>query len=163
MKFKYLRDRLFLTCFTVYWINRLMEGLELSTELFQFYLNDVICIPFWVPMMLWALRRLGLRRHDAPPQPHEIAIPVFIWGMMFEVILPNTAGWSHVTVADPWDVVCYAAGGWLASLYWHREAIYRKNRRSTLAVIAETPSSMGRDNVQQSDPAPKTAPPLGVS
>jgi hypothetical protein len=68
--------------------------------------------------MLWANRKLGLRRHDAPPQGYEIVIPLLIWAIVFELVLPATRGWSRLAIADPIDVLCYAAGGCLSALFW---------------------------------------------
>src|SRR5262245_50409749 len=90
----------------------------MSPPLLRSYLNDIICIPFWIPIMLWSLRKLGLRRHDDAPHAHEIVIPLLIWAVVFEVILPATRAWAGLAVADPNDVLCYALGGLLAGLYW---------------------------------------------
>jgi hypothetical protein len=65
--------------------------------------------------MLWANRRLGLRRHDAPPLAYEIVIPLLIWASVFELVLPTMQGWSELAYADPNDVFCYAAGGCFAA------------------------------------------------
>lgn len=118
MTFGYLRDPLFLLCLIVYGANRLLEDSGLSPPLFRCYLNDVICIPFWVPIMLWAERQSGLRQHDDPPHAYEMAIPLVIWAAVFEVVLPSTRAWQGLTVPDPNDVLCYAAGACIASWFW---------------------------------------------
>ena len=41
-------------------------------------LNDVICIPFWVPIMLFIMKKAGLRREDGPPTGSEILIPLIL-------------------------------------------------------------------------------------
>ncbi len=118
MRFRYLRDPLFLLCLVVYGANRLLEDWGISPTLFRSYLNDVICIPFWVPIMLWAERASGLRPHDDPPHAYEMAIPLVFLAAVFEVILPSTQAWQGLTVPDPNDVLCYAAGASIASWFW---------------------------------------------
>ena len=54
------------------------------------HLNDLICIPFWVPIMLWGQRRLGLAGVDRPPMASEILLPLFVWSWFFEMILPSS-------------------------------------------------------------------------
>ena len=118
MAFRYLRDPLFLVCFSAYWVHRILRILELSTPLLRGYLNDVICIPFWLPIMLWAERRLGLRQHDDPPHTFEIVIPLVIWTVVFEVVLPTTETFTGLAVPDPNDVLCYALGGFVSAQFW---------------------------------------------
>lgn len=131
MPFAYLRDPLFLVCLTVYGIHRLLRHTGLELPLLQAYLNDLICIPFWVPIMLWGLRRLRLRGHDAPPQSYEVVIPVILWSVVFEIILPQTRTWSGLAYADPNDVLCYALGGLVALQFW--SWYYGEGRPKTVA------------------------------
>ena len=115
MPFGYLRDPLFLVCFATYWVHRAAAARGWSTELLRGHLNDVICVPFFLPMMLWANRRLGLRRHDRPPEMIEIAVPLVIWSALFEIVLPL----MHVpTIADPKDVASYCLGALIAVIVW---------------------------------------------
>jgi hypothetical protein len=83
------------------------------------YLNDVICIPFWLPMMLWAEKKCGMRPTDAPPTRLEIVIALVIWSAMFEVIIPYHKEWKIPTVADPFDVLAYSAGALGSALIWN--------------------------------------------
>jgi hypothetical protein len=118
LAFRYLKDPLFLACFSAYWLHRILSSCGMSTPLLRSYLNDAICIPFWIPIVLWVQRRLGVRRHDGPPQGHEVVIPLLILALVFEVILPATRAWSGLAAADPNDVLCYAAGGLGAAYFW---------------------------------------------
>jgi hypothetical protein len=118
MRFGYLRDRLFVACFSAYWVNRCLESCGWSTPILRAYLNDVICIPFWIPIMVWIHRRLGLRRHDDPPHGIEVVIPLLLWAVVFEVLLPATRIWSGIAVPDPNDVLCYALGALVAVRFW---------------------------------------------
>lgn len=141
MSFRYCRDPLFVACFAVYWMNWFLEGCHRSLPWFESYLNDVICIPFWVPIMLWANRKLGLRRHDGPPEASEIIIPLVIWAMVFEWILPHLANWKDLAVADPIDVLCYAIGAFVASAYW--SLTYGHSMRGHRHVFGDGTESAG--------------------
>jgi hypothetical protein len=113
-----LRDPLFLVCFALYFVHRAAAAYGYSTPLLQAYFNDVICAAFWVPIMLAGERALGLRRHDDPPWPHEVVIPVLVWAIVFELWLPYTQMFRGLAIADPVDVACYAGGALAAMLCW---------------------------------------------
>jgi hypothetical protein len=118
MRFGYLRDPLFLACLVLYLVNRFVLKPFTSIEFFHSYLNDLICIPFWVPIMLFLLRKVGLRREDGPPEAHEVLIPLIGWAYFFEVYLPGVPRFQGLAIADPADVFFYAAGALLASMFW---------------------------------------------
>ena len=118
MAFRYLTDPLFLVCFSAYFGQRMLKTYDLSTPLLSSYLNDVICIPFWIPVMLWVERRVGLRPHDDPPHAFEVVIPLLLWALVFEVALPITKTFSGLAVPDPNDVLCYAVGAFVSTRFW---------------------------------------------
>lgn len=118
MRFRYLRDPLFLACVLTYFVNRFILKSIWTTGFVHEYLNDVICIPFWVPLMLWTERRFGLRRHDGPPEAVEVIIPLVMWSWLFEFVLPRTELFSGYCVADHRDVLAYAAGALGAAVLW---------------------------------------------
>jgi hypothetical protein len=118
MPFAYLKDPLFLTCFAGYWLHRWLAVHGLSTPLLRNHLNDVICIPFFVPIMLWACRKLGLRKHDGPPDAIEVIVPLLIWSLLFEIVIPAQRIVRVPTVADPYDVLSYALGALAAVVFW---------------------------------------------
>ena len=118
MAFRYLRDPLFLVCFIGYWVHRWCAGHHLSTPFLQSHFNDLICIPFWVPIMLWAERRLGLRRHDRPPAAVEMVIPLVTIAVVFEVVIPSHPEWHVPAVADPTDVLAYCVSSLAAAAIW---------------------------------------------
>jgi hypothetical protein len=117
-RFGYLRDPLFLFCIVLYALNRIVIKPNCEVYFFHAWLNDVICIPFTLPLMLWVLRLLRLRFHDEPPKPFEILIPLFIISWSFEVYLPNTEMFRNVTVADRWDVLAYSVGAIASGTFW---------------------------------------------
>lgn len=141
MRFAYLRDPLFLGCFALYWINRLALEKLWPAGPHHAYLNDLLLVPFWIPPMLWAQRALRLRTHDGPPEPPEIAVPVVIWSVWFELLLPGRVTGA---VGDPLDVVAYVAGGIIAWSAWKwngaRSAsamVLLHGCRSTISVPSE--------------------------
>jgi hypothetical protein len=119
-RFQYLRDPVFVLCLLLYFVNRWVWKPLLPGEFFHNYLNDVICIPFWVPIMLWLMRKIGIRTDDDPPQWHEILIPLLMWSFLFEVWLPRVSPFRLLAFADSMDVLCYAMGAFLALQFWRR-------------------------------------------
>ncbi|MDY0355895.1 MAG: hypothetical protein RBR19_08455 [Sedimentisphaerales bacterium] len=118
MTFRYLSDPLFLSCFVLYFTNRWVIKPLLPNSFSQDHLNDLICIPFWVPIMLFMMRKLGLRRDDVPPRGYEILIPLILWSAVFELWLPRFAPFRDLAFSDYVDVLFYAIGALLASLFW---------------------------------------------
>lgn len=118
MKYKHLRDPLFVVCFVLYFVNRWLLKSLLPHGFFHDHLNDLICIPFWVPIMLWGMNKFGLRPDDEPPQWHEILIPLVVWSAVFELWLPQSGLVGHLAVADYKDIFYYTLGALLASLFW---------------------------------------------
>jgi hypothetical protein len=52
-------------------------------------LNDLLCVPFWVPIMVFAMCKFGLRKHDGAPTLAEIVIPLLMWSYFFEIAPPE--------------------------------------------------------------------------
>lgn len=120
MAFKYLRDPLFVCCFVLYFVNRWVLKPWLPNTFSQNYLNDLICIPFWVPIMLWMMRRLRMRTDDAPPRASEILIPLILWSAVFELWVPRLDSFRTLAFSDHVDILFYAIGALLAALFWKR-------------------------------------------
>jgi hypothetical protein len=134
MQFRYLKDPLFLFCVVLYFINRWIFKPFLPNEFSQGYLNDVICIPFWVPIMLFLMKKMHLRKSDAPPAAHEILIPLVLWSWVFEAYLPFTAAFKHLATSDYKDVLSYTVGACFAAVLWrvwygHPEEFHPTKRR----------------------------------
>ena len=121
-KFRYLLDPLFLACVGLYCLNRYAIRPNCDVYFFHAWLNDLICIPFWVPIMLAGMRLVRLRRHDGPPTYLEIVVPLVIWSWLFEIYLPNLSMQSPPYHADPWDIVAYSIGALFAGCFWHWRA-----------------------------------------
>jgi hypothetical protein len=117
-RFGYLLDPLFLACVLLYVVNRFWVKPNCTFFFFHACLNDLICIPFVVPPMVWVLRRLRFRFHDDPPTFPEIAIPLLMIAWTFNIWLPNTEQYRNVVFASPWDIVCNALGTIIAGAFW---------------------------------------------
>ena len=118
--FGYLRDKLFLLACSLYALNRWGLKPRVHSAFLHDHFNDVLLIPCALPVLLLLQRLLKLREHDLPPTPGEIALYLVVWSILFEVIGPRIM--PHA-VGDPWDVVSYFAGGILAGVWWHRDAL----------------------------------------
>jgi hypothetical protein len=92
MRFRYLLDPLFLFCLVTYFVNRFVFKAIWKGGFVHDHLNDLICIPFWVPIMLFAQKMARLRPTDDRPHAGEIVIPLILWSWIFEILLP-AAGW----------------------------------------------------------------------
>jgi hypothetical protein len=131
MRFRYLKDPLFLGCLILYFVNRWFVKRYLPNAFSQDYLNDVICIPFWVPIMLFIMRKTRLRGDDCAPRGSEILIPLIVWSFVFECYLPTVPFFKHLATPDYRDIVCYTAGGILAALFW--QILYREKIPSKIS------------------------------
>jgi hypothetical protein len=118
MRFLYLRDPLFLACLLIYFVNRWFFKAIWSGGFVHDHLNDLICIPFWVSIMLWGQRRLGLRESDGPPLASEIVLPLFVWSWVFEFILPHSGLVGDRASSDYRDILYYSFGAALAASFW---------------------------------------------
>ena len=120
MQYPYLRDPLFLVSLVLYCANRWIAKPWFPNTISRCYFNDLICIPFWVPIMLFVMRVLKLRPATAPPQWHEILIPLLLWSVVFELIAPQTHMFRGIAFTDYADILCYASGALIAALFWRR-------------------------------------------
>lgn len=116
--FRYQRDPLFLGAACLYLLNRRVLKRFVPWSFLSSHFNDLICIPFLVPLVLWIARRLRLRCHDLPPRSYEVLIPLGIWSILFEIVLPQSTFWSQWATGDPLDVFWYAVGGTAGLTFW---------------------------------------------
>lgn len=117
--FRYLVDPLCISALLIYPMNRwLLKPHGIGGTFASCYLNDLLCLPLFLPMILYVQRRLGLRRHDGPPRMWEILQHWAIFSIVFELILPRLPQYFR-SVADGKDVLAYLAGGMAGWLFWH--------------------------------------------
>jgi hypothetical protein len=119
-QFRYLRDPLFLFAVAAFLVNRFVLEQIFSSGFVHNRVNDLLCVAFLVPIMLTLMKCCGLRKFDGPPRTMEIVIPVLVWGLFFEVLLPLHPFWGQWATADPADILCYWTGGLAAAMIWRR-------------------------------------------
>lgn len=123
--FGYLQDRLFLSSLSAYALNRLVilprfgvfvhSQFPWSWRFLHGHLDDLLMMPAALPVVLWIQRQLKWRTHHGPPGWGEMAGHLLIWSVMCKLIGPY---FLHIGVADPWDLVCFAVGGFSACAWW---------------------------------------------
>lgn len=118
MPFGYLRDRMFVAGCFVYTANRWVFRAWWPEGFHHRHLNALLCLPVFVPVMLWSMRLAGLRRYDGPPRFHEVVLPLIGWSVLFEIVMPGLDVFNGLTWADPADVFYYALGGLAGAAYW---------------------------------------------
>ena len=134
MRYRYLSDPLFLFCLSLYSANRWILKPYFPDEFPRSYLNDLICLPFWIPIMLFIMRKVGLRTDDLTPKSYEILIPLVIWSWVFEAFLPRLDFFEGLAVSDHRDILCYTLGAFLAAVFWkiwYRECVSNKPLEGT--------------------------------
>lgn len=118
MRFRYLRDELFLSSLVLYFVNRLILKPLTTHEFIHGYFNDFLCIPFFLPVVLSLARYCRARTNDLPPSAFEILTAIIIWSIMFEIVFPQSPYWSQWVTADAYDTLWYTTGGFLAFWCW---------------------------------------------
>ncbi len=131
MPFRYLKDPLFLFCFVLYFVNRWILKPYFPNEFSRCYLNDAICLPFWVPIMLFLMRKIGLRKHDSAPSGCELIIPLLLWSWVFELFLPRLELFRSLATSDYRDILCYTIGAAIAAVVWR---LHYREQRSPMAA-----------------------------
>ncbi len=116
--FRYFADPVCIVSLSLYAINRfILKPHHIGGWFTHGYLNDVLCLPLFVPMILYVQRLIGLRRHDGYPRAWELFQHWLIFSVVFEVIIPRMPS-TFDSTADPYDVLAYLAGGVVAWLWW---------------------------------------------
>lgn len=119
-RYSLFRDRLFLASCIICIINRGLIKPNTSIEFFHQHLNDLLCFPIWIPVLVSLLVLLRLRPKGEPPHSYEILIPLLLWSWTFEAWLPTTSVLAGVTIADHRDIIWYAVGALVGTIYWRR-------------------------------------------
>jgi len=128
-RFRYLQDRLFQVSLLTYAVNRIFilphlagffhTHLHWAWPFLHSHLDDLLLLPAALPVVLWLQRLAGLRPHDRPPEWREMFFHLAIWSVMSKLVGPFVL---KIGVADPQDVLFFAAGGIAACLWWNRSA-----------------------------------------
>lgn len=123
-RFRHFADPICIGSIVTYLIGRfILRPHQIGGTFTQGYLNDVLCLPLFLPMILGVQGLVRLRDHDGPPRIWEVLQHWVIFSVVFEIVLPLYPRYFRTT-ADPLDVVAYLAGGLAAWTFWafrHRE------------------------------------------
>jgi hypothetical protein len=130
--FEYLKDRLFLASVLLYFLNRfLFKPFRIGqTNFWSSYFNDLICIPFCLPFVLFLTRIVKLRNHNRPPDFFELSFYLLLWSFYFEYFAPSFGKYFNYLVSDPWDIVCYVSGAVVAGLFWNYGFVYHSKSKT---------------------------------
>ena len=117
--FRYLADPICIASILLYCLGRwYLKPHHIGGWFVHDYLNDLLCLPLFLPIILRLQSLVRIRRHNLPPTLFEVLHNWAIFSILFEVILPRLP--AYRTTADPWNVVAYLTGGLLAYAFWHR-------------------------------------------
>lgn len=131
-RFWYCFDPICIASVVIYAVNRWYLKPHHIGGLFTIgYLNDLLCLPLFLPIILGVQRVIGLRRHDGFPRLWEVLQNWIIFSILFEVIIPRFPRYFRST-ADPLDAVAYLVGGIVAWGWWswHSRRFSFGNRHS---------------------------------
>lgn len=116
--FRYLADPICIASILLYCLGRwYLKPHHIGGWFVHDYLNDLLCLPLFLPIILRLQSLLRIRRHDLPPTLFEVLHNWVIFSILFEVVFPRLP--IYRTTADPWDAVAYLVGGLLAYAFWH--------------------------------------------
>jgi hypothetical protein len=117
-RFRYFADPLVICCLIVCPINRFYwKPHHIGGWFTHGYLNDVMCLPLFVPISLYLQRQLEIRKHDGYPRLWEIFQHWLIFTLVFQVIMPRFPNIFR-GAGDPWDILAYLIGGVIGAIYW---------------------------------------------
>jgi hypothetical protein len=116
--FRYLADPLCIAALSLYALNRFyLKPHHIGGWFTHGYLNDVLCLPLFVPIILYTQHLLHLRPHYKSPSLWEIVQAFLAFSIVFQLIIPRFPH-TFTTAGDPLDILAYAAGGILAHAWW---------------------------------------------
>ena len=130
--FAYVDDPICIASMAIYLINRLLlKPHHVGGRLVHDYLNDLLCLPIFLPIILRLQAALGIRRGNRHPTLAELLHNWVVFSVLYEFVFPKLSAFS--TTADPWNSVAYLIGGLLAYGGWRR--LYRDADRTTAIHI----------------------------
>ena len=117
-RYRYLADPACILSLILYAINRhLLKPNHIGGWFTHGYLNDVLCLPLFVPMILYVQHVIGLRKHFGFPRFWEIIQAWVAFAIVFQVVIPRFPK-MFIAAGDPYDLLAYAAGGVGGGIYW---------------------------------------------
>jgi len=122
--FRYFADPICIACLILYAVNRwYFKPHRIGGWFTEGYVNDLICLPLLLPMILYGQRLFRLRKHDGFPRLWEVLQHAVIFSIVFEIIIPRYPK-VFTSTADPWDAVSYFVGGIAAWLVWRWAGVF---------------------------------------
>ncbi len=126
--FRYLADPVCIAALILYAMNRFyLKPHHVGGWFTRGYLNDVLCLPLFVPMILYAEHVLHVRPHFGFPRVWEILQIGAAFTLVFQVIIPRFPK-VFITAGDPYDILAYSAGGVIGWSCWTLEAKWGRRR-----------------------------------
>jgi len=117
-RFRYLADPVCIVSLCLYALNRfVLKPHHIGGWFTHGYFNDVLCLPLFVPMILYVQHVIGLRKHAGYPRVWEIFQNWAAFTIVFQIVIPRFPK-RFVSAGDPWDILAYVAGGVIAGLIW---------------------------------------------
>jgi len=102
-----LQNPLVLGCTFLYLFHSVFRRLFSEPEIFNSYLNDLLCMPLVLAAAIFLQRNFILRKAGYQLTVYQILVVLIYWSVMFEVVIPRVV--SRYT-SDWFDVLAYAAG-----------------------------------------------------
>jgi hypothetical protein len=116
--FRYLADPLCIASLILYAANRFyLKPNHIGGWFTHGYLNGVLCLPLFVPIILYIQHLTGVRPHYRFPRLWEILQIFAVFTVVFQWWVPKFPR-VFVSAHDPYDILAYFAGGILAWLIW---------------------------------------------
>ena len=135
-QFQYIADPICIACLIIYPINRFfLKPHHIGGWFTHGYLNDVMCLPLFVPMILYVEHLLGIRRHRDFPRLWEVFQAFVAFTIVFQAITPRFPR-TFTSAGDPWDILAYFAGGAIGYFYW---SCVRRSRKTSPTSLASIP------------------------
>jgi len=94
-----------------------MEVKYLTSPTMRYYLDDLLLLPIFLPILAWAHKVSGVT-DVVEISILQVILSVIYFSIIFEVVLPVI---FQIGVADPMDVLMYILGGMTTLL------VFRKN------------------------------------
>ena len=128
--FRYLNDPICVVSMMIYALNRwVLKPHHIGGWLVHDYLNDLLCLPIFLPIILRLQSAMALRRQNLPPTLFEVFHNWVVFSVLYYFVFPKLSAFS--SVADPWNSVAYLIGGLASYVFWKH--FYRGNRWSRAA------------------------------
>ena len=106
---KTLKHPLFIISIILFGLNQLAEQAELFIWPLHTHLDDLLCLPISLSIILAAERLYFSDQKLTLPKRHLI-LAVVLFSLIFEGVLPL---FSERYTMDAWDIVAYTLGAWI--------------------------------------------------